>query len=84
LSEGVDVIVVGMPFNPGQSDEQQEKTRGFIRELKVRMLCPVKECDERFTSQEARVRMRESGGGDEHALAAMLILQSYLDSHGVL
>lgn len=79
MSEGVDVIVVGVPFNPGQSEEQQEKTRAFIRELGYRVLCPIREFDERFTSKEARTHMRE-GGGDEHALAAMLILQSFFDS----
>lgn len=79
MSEGVDTIVVGVPFNPGQSEEQQEKTRGFIRELGYRVLCPIREFDERFTSKEARTHMRE-GGGDEHALAAMLILQSFFDS----
>ncbi len=78
MSEGIDAIVVGVPLNPGQSDEQEEKTRAFMRELGYRVLCSVKEFDERFTSKEARTHMRE-GGGDEHALAAMLILQSYLD-----
>ena len=79
MAEGVDAIVVGVPFNPGQSDEQQEKTRAFIRELGYRVLCPIREFDERHTSKQARTHMREVGG-DEHALAAMLILQSYFDS----
>lgn len=79
MSEGIDCIVVGVPLNPGESGEQEEKTRAFMRELSYRVLCPVKEFDERFTSKEARTHMR-AGGGDEHALAAMLILQSYLDS----
>ena len=83
MSEGVEFIVVGMPYNPGQSDEQQEKTRIFMRHLSRCVLCPVKEHDERFTSKEARTHMRE-GGGDEHALAAMLILQSYLDTPPLL
>ncbi len=79
LSEGIDVIVVGVPHNPSGSDEQQERTRRFIQNLRHSVLCPVKETNEQFTTQEAQRRMREMGGGDEHALAAMLILQSYLD-----
>jgi len=77
--EGIDVIVVGMPKNPGNDGEQEKLTREFITQLGHRVLCPIYEIDEHFTSQEAQKRMRDGGGGDEHAIAAMLILQSYLD-----
>jgi len=82
LSEGIDEIVVGMPNNPGYSDTQREDTQNFIHILAGVVRCPIHEWDERFTSKEAQTRLRESGG-DEHAIAAMLILQSYLDSHDV-
>ncbi len=78
--EGIDAIVVGMPNNPGHDGEQENLTKEFITQLRHRVLCPIYEIDERFTSQEAQKRMHDGGGGDEHAIAAMLILQSYFDN----
>jgi len=79
--EGIDEIVVGVPLGVSDhSSEQLELTRAFIADLKKVINLPVHEMDERYTSGEARRLQKEYGAqADEDALAAMLILQNYLD-----
>jgi len=59
----------------------------FAAQLRRRLSCPVELWDERFTSAEANRLLRESGISIQkrhHAadrVAAVLLLQSYLDYH---
>ena len=81
-SEGIGAIVAGVPLPTGahHSDEQLKKTRAFIEALRQATNIPVHEVDEKYTSSESRRIQKEMGSGvSEDALAAMLILQSYLD-----
>jgi putative Holliday junction resolvase len=81
-SEGIDVIVVGVPLSTGghHSPKQLEKTRAFIRELEGIVTIPVVEEDESYTTAESiRLQREEGSPAQEDALAAMLIVQSYLD-----
>jgi putative Holliday junction resolvase len=80
--EGIESVVVGVPLPTGDhhSGEQLQKTRAFIEDLKRVVNVPVHEVDEKYTSSESRRMQKEMGSGvPEDALAAMLILQSYLD-----
>ncbi len=80
--EGVDAVVVGVPLSTteGPGSEQLEKTRKFIEQLRQVVSIPVHEEDERYTTAESIRLQREEGAeaGDD-ALAAMLILQAYLN-----
>jgi putative holliday junction resolvase len=79
--EDIDLIVVGVPLATGghHGPEQLEKTRAFIQQLTEAVSVPVKEEDESYTTSESIRLQREEGTDvEEDALAAMLIIQSYL------
>jgi putative Holliday junction resolvase len=79
--EDIDRVVVGVPLPQGNhSGVQLEKTRGFIAQLSKAVRVPVEEEDESFTSAESiRLQREDHSRVQEDALAAMLIVQSYLD-----
>ncbi len=83
VSEDAEGIVVGVPYSGVHNGEQQEEVEEFIKELRIRCAVSVEVVDERFTSQEAAQRMKETGSGKDHSVAAMLILQTYLDGNRV-
>ena len=81
-SYNVHLIVVGVPVTwpedrsrPGMREEAEKFAKQINQELAAR----VELVDERFTSEAAAKLKRENIDGDEHALSAMLILQSYFD-----
>ena len=79
--EKIKIIVVGLPLplSPNQpvNEEQRRKTERFIAALKA-LPYQVATEDERLTSKLAeRLTLRKSAGQDD--VAAMLILQTYLD-----
>lgn len=75
LTEGIQYLVVGYPLTlAGESGNAAESVDRFIKKLETFSL-PIARQDERFSTKGAA-----QGGGD-HASAAALILQSYLDSH---
>ncbi|MBI4256810.1 Holliday junction resolvase RuvX [Candidatus Uhrbacteria bacterium] len=79
--EDIDRVVVGVPLPQGNhSSVQLEKTRKFIATLAHAAPVPVAEEDESFTSVESvRLQQEFNAQADEDALAAMLIVQSYID-----
>lgn len=79
--EDIDLVVVGVPLPQGNhSSVQLEKTRAFIVALTKVVSVPVVEEDESFTSVESvRLQQEFNAQADEDALAAMLIVQSYID-----
>ncbi|MBI2473879.1 Holliday junction resolvase RuvX [Candidatus Uhrbacteria bacterium] len=81
-NEDFELIVVGVPLTTGDhhSAEQLEKTRAFIKILSSAVLVPVIEEDESYTTAESlRLQKEEGAQAPEDALAAMLIVQSYLN-----
>lgn len=80
--ESIDMLVVGIPFQHAPSSKQAEKTACFIAALQQAVTIPVQSQDESFTSKQAARHIREGGTStkDDHSIAAMLILQSYLDA----
>ncbi len=84
-SEDIDLIVIGVPLSTGghHSSAQLDKTRAFIQKLTALVSIPVVEEDESFTTAESiRLQREEGAEADEDALAAMLIVQAYMDQHG--
>ncbi|MCR5545311.1 MAG: Holliday junction resolvase RuvX [Lachnospiraceae bacterium] len=80
-------IVLGYPKNlNGTEGDRCEKTTAFKEELEKKFNLPVILWDERLTTVSADNIMMESGIRREHRkeyvdeIAAMLILQGYLDS----
>lgn len=81
-AEDIDVIVVGVPLaTGGHSSKQLEKTRAFIKALEAATAIPIVEEDESYTTAES-IRLQREEGSDvaEDALAAMLIVQQYLNN----
>ena len=92
--EDVTALVVGLPLTlSGEAGSQAERTRAFARDLERHIGLPVHLWDERLSTQEAQRLVAEGGrrergrrgrgrtsSADLDALAASIILQSYLDS----
>ena len=81
-AEDIELIVVGAPFKVGahHSSKQLEKTEKFIKDLEEATTIPIVVEDESYTTVESIRLQREEGAlAQEDALAAMLILQGYLD-----
>jgi len=80
-TEDIDIIVVGVPLSTGNhhSSDQLEKTRAFIASLEAVTSMPVVEEDESYTTAESiRLQQEEGAQAQEDALAAMLIVKSYI------
>lgn len=88
--EKVALLVVGMPYNlKGDKSDAADRVERFVDELHARLSIEVVVWDERFTTTMAQHTMhvmgtkrseRRSRKGRLDAMAAALILQSYLDS----
>lgn len=88
--EGVNKIVVGMPLTMSgqglrpvdEENEQMKKVFEFIKELKKKIKLPLVLEDERMSSKQADKLNKGKGKKKENDdIAAMLILQAYLDKH---
>jgi putative Holliday junction resolvase len=82
-------IVIGLPYKMnGTLGPQGDEVRHFIQLLQKLTEVPIKEWDERLTSVQADRSMREGKmnrkkrAKNVDSVAALLILQSYLDSRG--
>lgn len=81
-------IVVGLPLRlDGSASLQTEKVLAFVEALKAVVGVPVLTWDERLTTVEAERVLRERGAkarerkASVDRVAAVLILQGYLDAH---
>ncbi|MEK7459151.1 MAG: Holliday junction resolvase RuvX [Patescibacteria group bacterium] len=85
-NEGANALVVGVPI-PNEdfhSTTQLDLTMAFVDALKAVTTLPVSVVDEQFSSAEARRLQKEYGmEQSEDAIAAMIILQAYLDENGL-
>jgi putative Holliday junction resolvase len=80
--EDMEGIVIGIPSAVGNhpNEKQIAIVRAFVDKLKKFTDLPIEEEDESFTTAESRRLMNEEGAeAEEDALAAMIILQSYLN-----
>ena len=85
----VSEIVVGNPLRmSGAEGTQSDKMKLFAEELHKKFKLPVHLCDERLTSAQANRVLRDSEmsikrrGEVVDRLAAVLILQSWMDRRG--
>jgi putative Holliday junction resolvase len=85
--EGAEELVAGLPLSlTGAEGPQAQLVRATVAELEQRVNVPIRLHDERFTTTEA-MRAIEAGGGkrkgrgadNRDAIAASILLQSYLD-----
>ncbi|MFI5176637.1 MAG: Holliday junction resolvase RuvX [Terriglobia bacterium] len=86
---GSEKVVVGYPLNmDGTIGPQAEKVKAFAEVLSSRLGLTLVLWDERLTTAEARKVLigggmrREKRKNVIDQMAAMLLLQSYLDAHG--
>ncbi len=84
---GVEEIVLGLPKNMNATEgERVERTKEFCEKLERRTGLPVIMWDERLTTVAAEKAMMEAGirrerrGDYVDMIAAVLILQGYLDN----
>jgi len=79
-AEKFGMVLVGT--TPGsENTEQGERVAAFIKELAARITVPIETFDEHYTSAQATAMLRAGGfGGEDDAVAAMLLLQTYLDT----
>lgn len=88
---GVGLVVVGLPLSlDGTEGPQARRITGYVDRLADHLSVPVVLWDERFTTAEAEEILRQSrsekkrrrarASGELDAIAAAVILQSYLDS----
>ena len=79
-NEEIEEIVIGLPFTmKSESGEMTVVVEKFVQDLKRQVSLPVIEIDERLSSKSADTLL---GGRDKtkrDAVAAMVILQTYLD-----
>ena len=85
--KSIEKIVIGLPLQlNGTEGEMAKLVRAFAAELEKAFQWPIVFWDERLTSSEVEQRLKEAGLNRkkraEHSdeLAAMTILQNYLDS----
>jgi putative holliday junction resolvase len=72
-----DALVLGVPFHPdGASHDNTTRARKFARQLRSRLMLPVFEVDERYSTTEALA----AGASDPDAGAACVILEQFLRS----
>jgi putative Holliday junction resolvase len=83
-------IVMGLPLRmSGEEGIQAEKMQAFAEEIRRRFKLPVHLWDERLTSAQANRLLRETEmsikrrGAAVDQMAAVLILQSWMDARGI-
>ncbi|SRR6056297_2004839 len=81
-NEEVDVVVVGVPFKVhGRDKEVDPEFQEFLRKLRENIKAEVVTVDERLSSKSADALDQGGHGKTERdAVAAMVILQQYLDN----
>jgi len=84
VERNIQTLVVGLPLTTaGEEADLAQKARTFGDKLALKFSLPVVMWDERYSSQEADrwlVLAKRPTREDRDALAAEIILQSYLDS----
>lgn len=81
--EKVDIAIIGKPFKmQGTKIKVQVEFLSFLDLLKKRLSIPIKTIDERLSSQAAdALSGNKNTKAPRDAVAAMLILQNYLNRH---
>lgn len=85
--KNIERVVLGLPRNMnGTYGPSAEKVRAFAEKLKTALPIPIIFWDERMTTQQAQRSLHDAGRNVKNSrkvidqVAAVIILQSYLDS----
>lgn len=80
IDDDIETVVIGEPLSLlGLGTSQTEYTKSFVAQLKAQLEVPVVLIDERFTSQRADSSALGVNARGRDELAAMYLLQDYLD-----
>ncbi len=87
--EAIDTVVIGNPLSlSGQQGGEAKHWQAFVDELGKKIKQPIELIDERLTSKladnlrrQTGTKRAQKGTADQDAVAAMLILEAYFDSH---
>jgi putative Holliday junction resolvase len=79
----VTTVVIGDPGERAENTKVQEKISAIEELLKTNTLVTIQRWPEDYSSQEARMEQQHYPDQAIDAIAASLILQSYLDRHDV-
>jgi len=81
--EKIDKIIIGLPKGlKGTKSVQYKKVKKFIKDLQKKIKLPILEQDEKYTTQYAQRLLKNSKKKNiDDDVAAMLILQSWLDKN---
>jgi len=84
LKENISEIVIGVPTGlQGVKSKQYKKVLNFISQLESKIKLPLERQDENLSSRYAQSLLKETKDRKkDDAVAAMIILQSYLDEMG--
>ncbi len=79
--EAIDVVVVGQPLSiKNVESKMSDEFLNFLSLLKNKANIPIKEIDERLSSKQAdKLVGDKKTKAPQDAIAAMIILQTYLD-----
>ena len=78
-----DALVLGLPQHPDGSEHAlSPRIHQFERQLRHRFRLPVHLIDERLSSYEAAQRCHDSGASELDAVAAQVILETWLRDGG--
>ncbi|MCK4553809.1 Holliday junction resolvase RuvX [Candidatus Parcubacteria bacterium] len=78
--ENVDIVVVGKPVKMSGNEKLSDEFIKFVNALKSKFKIPIELIDERLSSKAAdALSGNKKTKAPRDAVAAMLILQSYLD-----
>ena len=82
--EGIGRIIIGVPLGlKGIKSKQYEEVLNFISQLEKEIQIAIEQQDENLSSRYAQSLLQETKAkGQDDAVAAMIILQSYLDERG--
>lgn len=84
----VEKIIVGLPKTlAGEDGLAAKKVEEFINDLKEKVICPIEQVDERYTTLEATKKLNNAGMDEREQrsvrdnVAAQIMLQQYLDNN---
>jgi putative Holliday junction resolvase len=79
--EAIDIVVIGQPLSMrNEKEKAQSNFLDFLSLLKKKINIPIKTVDERLSSKQAdKLPGDKKTKAPQDAVAAMLILQTYLD-----
>jgi putative pre-16S rRNA nuclease len=87
IDENVCLIILGLPLNlAGEDTDKTREVRAFCEKLEIVVNVPIKFCDERYSSVEAKTVLKQMGISSRDnklhvdKIAASIILKDYMDS----